>query len=83
MLKSLELKRNISDLKAEIQALIDAKQDVPARKQAALEDAMKQYEEVKAAEEATKGGNPMAEKVTKKAFNAALKNSCWLMIPLT
>lgn len=73
MLKSLELKRNISDLKAEIQALIDAKQDVPARKQAALEDAMKQYEEVKAAEEATKGGNPMAEKVTKKAFNAALK----------
>lgn len=73
MLKSLELKRNISDLKAEIQALIDAKQDVPARKQAALEDAMKQYEEVKAAEEATKGGNPMAEKVTKKAFNSALK----------
>ncbi len=73
MLKSIELKQQIGTLKAEILALKNAKQQIPAEKEAELDELMAQYQAALASEQSIKGGNNMEPKVTKKEFSAALR----------
>lgn len=78
MLKSQEIKQEIIDLRAKIQTMVDAKQDVPNADAEMLNKLLSDYESVKTAEEAEKNNKikPIVKgenKVDKKICNQVVK----------